>query len=83
MPAPLKHDRPTLLHLALPLSLRAQLDIHLYSELEGRVPKGAYQAFISERIREFFSEERVELAPGLWVRGSKEALEQMKKEIAE
>lgn len=54
MPAPLKIDRPTLLHLSLPLSVRAKLDLHLYSNLEGRVPKGAYQQFIVERINEFF-----------------------------
>lgn len=83
MPAPLKLDRPVLLHLSLPSSLRARLDLHLVSDLEGRVPKGAYQTFFAERLREFFEEERWEVQAGLVVRGTKEAIEQVKKEIGE
>jgi hypothetical protein len=48
-------DRPTRLELKLPESLRAKLDLHLFSEVEGRVPKGGYQAFFEQRIREFFT----------------------------
>lgn len=40
----------------LPLDLHTRLAAHLYSPLEGRIPLGAYQAFFSERIREFFKE---------------------------
>jgi len=47
--------RPVKLTTTLPEDVRAQLDIHLYSPLENRVPKGAYQAFFLERIREFFN----------------------------
>lgn len=55
MPNNYRIDRPTSLHISLPVSLRARLDLHLYSGLEGRIPKGAYQTFISERIREYFA----------------------------
>ena len=46
--------RPIRLNTTIPGDLRARLDLHLYSEVEMRVPKGAYQRFICERIREFF-----------------------------
>lgn len=58
MPATAKIDRPTVLHMHLPLSLRVKLDLYLWSELEGRVPKGAYQAFFIERLQEFFGKEK-------------------------
>lgn len=53
--------RPTRLHMALPEDVRAKLDLYLYSEVENRVPFGAYQAFFVQRIREFFSETRTYL----------------------
>lgn len=51
-------DRPTDLHLMLPESIRAKLDLLLFSEVEGRVPHGSYQRFIIERIKEFFDRGR-------------------------
>lgn len=48
-------DRPTDLHLMLPESIRAKLDLLLFSEVEGRVPHGEYQRFIVGLIREFFA----------------------------
>lgn len=55
------------LTLVLPIDLRAQLDLHLFSDLEGRVPKGRYKEFFEERIREFFGREALDLAP--WIVG--------------
>lgn len=46
--------RPVQLTTTLPEDLRAKLDLHLYSTVEGRVPHGAYSRFLAERIREFF-----------------------------
>lgn len=46
--------RPVQLTTTLPEDLRAKLDLHLYSTVEGRVPHGAYSKFLAERIREFF-----------------------------
>ena len=51
------------LNVALPLDVHTQLTAHLYSDLEGRVPLGAYQRFLVERIREFFGSRRLDLAP--------------------
>lgn len=63
MPRP-KNVIPTVkLNLKLPEDIRTRLDIHLYSELEGRVPQGHYQAFFIERCREFFEGRRLDLAP--------------------
>jgi hypothetical protein len=68
--------RPTLLHTALPEDVRAKLDVFLWSEVERRVPKGAYQRFILERIQEFFSWRRESLEPygfpqGFFITGPK------------
>ena len=52
-----------LLNVALPQTVHAQMTLHLFSELEGRVPQGAYQRFLTERIQEFFKEEPLDLAP--------------------
>lgn len=50
--------RPSKLTLHLPEDVRAKLDLHLYSEVEGRIPFGAYQRFLSERINEYFAQKR-------------------------
>lgn len=70
------------LNTTLPVPLRARLDEWLYSPLERRVPKGAYQAFFIARITEFFNESHLDLAPFLGtfpgeavVRGPKDAIE--------
>lgn len=46
--------RPVQLTTNIPEDLRAKLDLHLFSAVEGRVPHGAYSKFLGERIREFF-----------------------------
>lgn len=43
------------LTLHLPLDVRRRLDEHLWSEVEKRVPQGAYQRFFVERITEFLN----------------------------
>lgn len=54
---------PAFLHLQLPLEIKTQLALHLFSELEQRIPKGAYQAFFIQRLREYFEGRRLDLAP--------------------
>lgn len=49
-------------NLHLPESLRTRLDLILFSELEGRVPKGAYQKFFMERLSEYFSTRTADLS---------------------
>ena len=73
--------RPIKLTTTIPEDIRAKLDLHLYSELEGRVPKGAYQQFLVSRIVEFFGSRSLDLGElaGLptsaVVRGSPAAIE--------
>lgn len=43
------------LHITLPEDIYARLQLHLYSDLQRRVPVGAYQKFITERVQEFFT----------------------------
>ena len=43
------------LHTTIPVELHSRLEQFLMSEVEGRVPQGAYQQFICERIQEFFN----------------------------
>lgn len=54
---------PRLLNLSLPEDIHARLTLHLYSDLEQRVPHGAYSRFFAERIREFLSSHQLDLAP--------------------
>ena len=70
-----------MLNVALPAPQHSQLTLHLFSELEGRVPLGAYQRFLVERINEYFQHKRLDLAPwagtdpdAFIVSGSPEAL---------
>ena len=77
-----------MLNVALPQDIHTQLTLHLFSELEGRVPLGAYQRFFIERIREFFKQRRLDLAPfagcdhGVFeVAGSPEAVKLLEKTL--
>lgn len=84
MPRPKRES--TRLTLRLPLNLRAKLDLFLVSTIEGRVPHGDYAAFFTERVREFFEWEGLDLTPydfppGYFVRGPKEMIEQLKRRL--
>lgn len=50
-------------NLHLPESARTRLDLVLFSAVEGRVPKGAYQRFFLERLSEFFDTRALDLSP--------------------
>lgn len=47
--------RPVRLHTTIPEDLHGKLTLYLFSPAEGRVPKGAYQKFLCDRIIEFFA----------------------------
>ena len=51
------------LNVALPLPLYTQLTVHLYSDLEQRVPHGAYSRFFSDLLRSYFGQQQLDLAP--------------------
>ncbi len=70
------------IHTTIPANLATQLELFLFSEVEGCVPRGAYQAFLVERLKEFFAQTTLDLAPytgnipGVYiVRGSSETIE--------
>ena len=50
MARPKRTDRPQEKNISLPSSLVARVDLELFSELEGRVPFGAWQRYIKELI---------------------------------
>ena len=63
-----KHPNPVpsqQLNVALPLPLYLQLGVHLYSDLEGRVPHGGYSRFLIDLLRGFFAAKHLDLAPYL------------------
>lgn len=83
MPAPMKLIRPVKFTSALPEDVKARLDLHLYSEAERRIPKGALQDFLISRIGEYFSWKRLDLEayglpPGFFVKGPSAMIEHLK-----
>lgn len=58
MPRPPSITPNAHLHITINPAIRAQMDLFLYSEVEGRVPQGAHKAFIEMLIREFFERRR-------------------------
>lgn len=78
------------LNTFIPQDLSVKLDLLLYSEAEGRVPHGAYAAFFSARLREFFDDKALDLAPFLGtlpgqatVRGKVETIYNLMKHLQE
>jgi len=54
--------RPIKLTTTFPEDVRAKLDLHLYSEVEKRVPQGAIQRFMIDLINQYFAKaEEVDL----------------------
>ena len=75
-------DRPQALNLRLSSSAYIKLAAFLYSDVEARIPKGAWARFFTERVEEFFGERRLDLHPygmpaGFFVRGPKAMIEQL------
>lgn len=86
MPRSPNFDRPASLHLKLPETVRAKLDLHLFSDVEGRVPQGKYQEFFIERIGEYFDGRRLDLAPfgfpnGFYVTGQKDMIDLLERRL--
>jgi hypothetical protein len=66
------------------------LELYLYSEAEQRIPFAAYQRFLVDRIREFFSRGTLDIAPyftdippGSYIHGSPPVIEMLKKALEE
>lgn len=78
------------INLHLREDICARLELFLYSELEQRIPEGAYKAFFEERVLEFFNSKRLDLAPwadtqpgAIWVAGSPESVRVLEKTLVE
>lgn len=52
MPRPLKTVRPVEKRISLPEDLVAQVNLKLWSELEGKVPFGAWQEYLVRLIQQ-------------------------------
>ncbi len=70
----------------MPEDLHTRLTLHLFSDLEQRVPYGAWTRFFTGLVREFFSSREIDLAPwagtepgAILVRGTPESLAILKK----
>lgn len=53
MSRPRKIDRPVDVHIMLPSSLVAEIELRLYSELQERIPLGARAKFYEEAARRY------------------------------
>lgn len=62
-PPSIQRSRPLTVHLDE--TLLARVDILLFSELEGRVPKGAYQRLFNTLISRWLEHRELDLAPYL------------------
>lgn len=78
------------LNVALPLPLLVKLSSHLYSDLEGRVPHGAYSRFMIDLLQVHFAEQPLDLAPyvgsapgTLQVTGTPEAIAALARRLEE
>ena len=47
--------RPVKVHTALPEDLWAKIQFHLHSPVEGRVPKGAFQALMIRLLTDYLN----------------------------
>ena len=47
------------LTLMLPSDVMLKMNLHLYSPVLARIPKGSYQKFLCELINEFFDKQKV------------------------
>lgn len=54
MPAKPKPIRPVEKSVSLPEDLLAKVELELFSELEGRVPKGAWSGYVEALVRQSF-----------------------------
>jgi hypothetical protein len=71
------------LYAHIPRDLLVKLNLHLWSELENRVPYGAHSTWIAERIRDYFEYRSLDLAPfgfppGFFVSGPEEVINQLR-----
>lgn len=82
-PVPLEH-----IHITVPAAEKQRVELLLFSTAEKRVPQGAWQAFLLERIREYFDYATLDLSAygypsGFFVRAPKAMMEYIKQRMEE
>ena len=55
MPKPARIDRPVMKNLSLPSSIVVPVEFELYSELEGRVPHGAWAGLMTQLLQDWLA----------------------------
>lgn len=53
---PMSTIRSVQTNVSLPEDLAARVKLHLWSDLEGKVPHGSQAAFFEQLVRDFFNE---------------------------
>lgn len=61
MPRPKHIDRPVKVGTVLPASIKAKIDEQLFSDLEGRVPYGAFQSLVEGLLTQWLKDRGVEV----------------------
>ena len=56
MARPRKTIRTVFKNIGIPEDLAARVELHLYSEVEGKIPLGAQQEFFTKLLRDFFDQ---------------------------
>lgn len=61
MPRPRKVDRPTRCETVVPQSIHAKVQLELWSEVEGKVPFGAWSELVTKLLTEWLEERGVQV----------------------
>lgn len=68
MPRPPKAIKSIAKEISLPPDIVARVDLQLYSELEGRVPHGAWQKLLTQLLTQWL--DRAEATPTISTKGN-------------
>lgn len=61
MPKPKRVDRPIMKNISLPQSIVIPVELDLWSELEMRVPHGAWSRLVEQLLRDYLGKKGVML----------------------
>lgn len=82
---PIPYER---IHITIPAEDKQRIEVILFSEIEQKVPRAAWQKFISARIREFLDSDTLDLTLygfplGHYVRGQRGVIRDLKLKMDE
>lgn len=66
--------------------LLTRLQLHLFSQVEGKIPHGKISEFVSDRLREFFGWKQLDLSPyglpgGYFVKAPAAMIDELKRKL--